>query len=428
VHAALRGVYGAVGQCARGLAAVAPASDAKLIATFRARRGIRERFTRWGTLSRRLDRPLLWVHAPSVGEALMAQPVIALVRRDQPATQVAFTHFSPSAERFARSLGADFADYLPFDTPGDADAALSALRPTALVFSKLDVWPTLAASAADRGVRLGLISATLAAGSARTSAIGRALLRSGYERLDLVGAIDAATAERLVTLGVSPGAISVTGDTRYDQVWERAAADRNASLVASLRVDRPTLVAGSTWPADEHHLLPAVAAVRRRCPTLRLIIAPHEPSLAHLAPIERWAREEGIVLARLGGTAAHDADVVLVDRVGVLGDLYALADIAFVGGGFHAQGLHSVIEPAAFGAPVLFGPAHNASRDADLLLAAHGAIAVRDAHTIGTLLGEWISDAASRHDAGARARAVVETGRGAAAQTLVLVLRLLSGR
>jgi 3-deoxy-D-manno-octulosonic-acid transferase len=343
--------------------------------------------------------------------------------------QLAYTHFSPSAAAFARTLDVDFVDYLPFDTAGDARVALDALRPTAIVFSKLDVWPTLARLAGERGTRLGLVSATLAPGSSRRSGLAALVLGDAYARLDAVGAIDAADAERLVRLGVRRTAISVTGDTRYDQVWSRAhQADRAGPLLAPLASSRPTLVAGSTWPADERPLLAAWAALHRRAPALRLIVAPHEPTPAHLAPVERWAASEGLRLARLGRPDAGEADVVLVDRVGVLGDLYALGDVAFVGGGFHDAGLHSVLEPAAFGAPVLVGPRHGASRDAGLLTAAGGARSAGSASELEDALDAWLAAPGaerSRRDAGERARTVVRAGLGAAERSAALVERLL---
>jgi 3-deoxy-D-manno-octulosonic-acid transferase len=123
---------------------------------------------------------------------------------------------------FARSLDVDFRDYLPFDTPGDARTALDALAPTALVFSKLDVWPVITRAARARGVKLGLISATVSRGSSRRSRAATNLLRDAYASLDAVGAVDDADADRLVQLGVRPRVISITGDTRYDQVWLRA--------------------------------------------------------------------------------------------------------------------------------------------------------------------------------------------------------------
>lgn len=365
------------------------------------------------------------MHAPSVGEGLQARPVLAAVRAARPALQIAYTFYSPSADAFAAGLArdrlADFADYLPFDTARDADAALDALTPSALVFSKLDVWPTLVARAAARRIPLGLVSATLAADSSRRGPLARTLLRDAYARLDAVGAVSDDDAARLVAIGVRAPTITVTGDARFDQVWARARATETR-VVARLATGRATLVAGSTWPSDDRVVLPAWRAADG---SLRLIIAPHEPSADHVAAIARRATDAGRRVARIDDDDAPAADVVVVDRLGVLGDLYALASIAFVGGAFHAAGLHSTLEPAAYGVPVLFGPRHAGSRDAALLLAAGAAHAVDGPSAMTTRINAWVRDDAARCAAGAQARDVVRRGLGAADRSATLVARLL---
>jgi 3-deoxy-D-manno-octulosonic-acid transferase len=423
VNLPLRVGYEGAALLARAVAAVAPASGGKLLRTFAARRGVRERYA---AFVRHADRPLLWMHAPSVGEGLQARPVLDLARARLRSAQLAYTYFSPSAERFARSLDVDFRDVLPFDATGDVRAALDALAPNALVFSKLDVWPTLAREASRRGIPLGLISATLARGSSRLSGIAGAVLRDAYARLDRVGAISEDDAERLAALGVPAERITITGDTRYDQVWARTlAAGLDSPLLAPLRNGRPTLVAGSTWPADERHLLEAWSRLHERHPEARMIIAPHEPTAAHLQPIERWCERESLGCARLGSADANVADIVVVDRVGVLGDLYALASVAFVGGGFHAAGLHSVLEPAAFGSPIVFGPRHANSREADLLIEARAAATASDATSLDAMLEMWLDDEDARRAAGEAAREVVRSGLGAAERSFELVAALM---
>jgi len=145
----------------------------------------------------------------------------------------------------------------------------------------------------------------------------------------------------------------------------------------------------------------------------------------HLEPIERWTTIAKVRHARLAAAEAAEADVVIVDRVGVLGDLYALADVAFVGGGFHAAGLHSVLEPAAFGAPVVFGPRYANSREAGLLLAAGAAASVGDAPSLEVVLGHWLEETTARRTAGDAAREVVRAGLGAAERSFELVASLM---
>ncbi len=423
----LRIPYAASAAAARAAAVLVPGGDGKIRASLRARRGIRARFAAWGARGRDVKRPLVWLHAPSVGEGLQARPVIALLRERRPDVQIVYTFFSPSAQNFARRVGADFCDYLPFDSGADADAILDALRPTALVFSKLDVWPVLTERAAARRISLGLISATLAAESGRRSALAAMLLGDAYRALDAVGAISDEDSARLRQLGVRRECLITTGDARYDEAWARAQSSHTQrAMLAPLESNRPTLVAGSTWPADELPLFEAWRIVRAKLSDARLVIAPHEPVASHTEPIARWAAKEGLSCATLDDAAAGNTDVVIVDRVGVLGDLYAIADVAYVGGGFHSAGLHSVIEPAAFGVPVLFGPRHGASRDAGLLLECGGGFSVSAAAECAARMNSLLGENSARAVAGGRARALVENGLGGAGRSCELVERLIA--
>ena len=424
MNSLLRIPYALAGQLAHALARVTPAGESKVRRGLSARRGIVERYERWSSTSRDPARPLAWFHAPSVGEGLQAQPVIELVRARRPDVQIAYTFYSPSAEQFARSLKADFVDYLPFDTFAVADRIIAALRPSALVFGKLDIWPALTEQAAAAGVHVGVISGTLAETSGRRGFFARAVLSDAYRAIDRLGAIDAIDAGHFRELGVRPDKVHVTGDTRYDQVWTRAQRAPSA-LVQSMRSSRPTLVAGSTWPSDEALLFNVWSRMRDKIPDARLVIAPHELTAPRLASVERWARGRDLRSTRIDARDAPDADVVLVDRFGILGDLYAIADVAYVGGGFRSAGLHSVLEPAAFGAPVLFGPRNDKSRDAAKLIEAGGGAVVTGEAELSMRLGEWLGSLPARDSAGTAARSMVEGGVGAAERSYELVSALL---
>ncbi|HEX9279097.1 MAG TPA: glycosyltransferase N-terminal domain-containing protein [Gemmatimonadales bacterium] len=416
-------------------ASLAARFDRKLARGLDGRRGLTQRLTTWAQASRDPHRPLVWVHAPSVGEGLQAKPVLESLRAAHPDWQLAYTFFSPSAERLARTLPADVIDYLPLDRPREVRAALEALRPAALVFSKLDVWPELTLAAARQGVRLGLISATVAPHSSRLRWPTRQWGQTAYRALDRIGTISEEDARRLQLLGARAEVIEVTGDTRYDSVAERAerldrAREPFARLAATAGKDTFTIVAGSTWPSDEAVLLPAFADLLVQVPQARLVLAPHEPNPDHLAGIAQRALQvklpRPVRLSQLEHAPA--APVIVVDRVGVLADLYALGDVAFVGGGYHRAGLHSVLEPAVFGIPVIVGPRWENSRDAGLLVASGGAVALPadGRHPLHSQWLVWHHDPATRRKAGAAGRRVVTEGRGAAERTSALVEELLT--
>lgn len=380
--------------------------------------------------------PLVWLHGASAGELLGAAPAIRGLRgarsgsRTGGRAQLVVTHGSPSGRAALAWLDPDHSGPPPLDLAPDCDAALAAVRPGLLVFAKLDVWPGLVAAAARAGVPAALINGTVRDGSRRSGAVARRLFRASYARLDAVGAATPEDARRLAALGVRPGALAVTGDAAFDLALERAdracadgsAASFRAALGAAggaaLR-----LIAGSTWPADERALLDAAAAVGRGGgPGWQLVIAPHEPTTAHVDALVALcaARGEHVVRwSEIGAAAAEpDASVIVFDEVGRLAELYAAGDAAYVGGGLGGTGLHNVLEPAAAGLPVVFGPRHDRA-DARALAAAGGGL-VSPAGALADTLTGLARPPRRRHHARA-ARAFVEAGAGAAARTADLL-------
>ncbi|HSL70844.1 MAG TPA: glycosyltransferase N-terminal domain-containing protein [Longimicrobiales bacterium] len=390
--------------------------------------GSLDRLRLWSK-AHRSDQPLVWVHAPSVGESLMAQAIVSELRRARPNLQIAFTHFSASAERGRERVAADVSDYLPWDTTRTMSAALDLLRPAAIAFVRTEIWPGLTRMAVQRRIPLLLVNAVLATGSSRLGPLARFALRPAYQRLDFVGAINDETAARFSRLGVPPARIRVTGDARFDQVWARLRhLQPDQPLLHRLRGDGiKTVVAGSTWPADEAHLLPAVARVAAN-QRVRLILAPHEPDAKHLEQAARASAAAGLshaLLAKVEHNAGPLPTVIIVDRVGVLADLYALADIAFVGGAFQGSGVHSVVEPAAFGVPVLMGPGHQNAEEAGQLLQSGGAIEVAGTAALAHALRTWLGNESLRREAAVAARTLVTRRLGGAAANAALITEVM---
>lgn len=385
----------------------------------------------WGRERRDPARPAAWLHAPSVGEGLQARAVLEALRAGRPGLQAVFTHFSPSAEGFAERVGADWAGYLPWDLPEEMGPALDAAAPDLMVFTKTEVWPVLVSEAARRRIPVALVAGTVPPGARRRRWPGRVLLRPTWARLSLACACTDADAEGLRTLGVPAEAVRITGDPGVDAAATRVrAADPASPWLAPFHASRrPTLVAGSTWPSDERVLLPALDAVRRDEPALRLILAPHEPRAEVVgALLGRLGRRgwRATTLGEVEKRGAEEVDAVVVERVGVLAYLYTVADAAYVGGGFHASGLHSVLEPAAAGVPVLFGPGHAGARAASALLAAGAAREVHDARDMADALLNWARDAAARDYAASRALGYIHGHMGAAERTAIVLDSLLT--
>jgi 3-deoxy-D-manno-octulosonic-acid transferase len=400
----------------------------------RLRRGIQGRraslssLQRWAEAERVRARPLLWLHAPSVGEALMAQAILARVRAVRPALQSIFTYFSPSAERIAPRVGADWHGYLPWDRTADVRAALAAAQPGCIAFVRTEIWPALVREAAAQQCAVVMVNGVLAPDSSRLSRGARLLLGQAYRRLDAVGVVSAEDAACFALLGIDRAKVQVTGDARFDQVWERIQGiDRTRLLLRPFRTHGgPWLVCGSTWPADEEVLIAALKAPR----PWTAVLAPHDPTPEHVERLEQRLTAAGMQHMRLPAeadaaavTIPSDVAVIVVDRVGALADLYAIADVAYVGGGFGSAGLHSVVEPAALAVPVVYGPRHGNAREAERLRQAGGGFVIGDAARLAATLSRLFGDPDARAHAGAAARRFVERDRGGAEASAQLILR-----
>jgi 3-deoxy-D-manno-octulosonic-acid transferase len=414
--------------------ALAPALSplsVKLATGHRGRRDAGRRLAAWAGRWRDPSRPLVWFHAASVGEGLQAESVLLDLRHLHPETQSVYTHYSPSAEALARRLPVDVADYLPYDLPSVVEHLLASLTPSLIVFAKLDLWPELATRAASRGVTVAIVAATVSPGSGRLRWPVRALLRQGYRAVSLAAAVSEEDAGRLTRLGVAPERIRVLGDPRFDSVVRRISEIDREEPLLRFGHGAPTMVAGSTWPGDEAVLLAAFARVRAHRPDARLILVPHEPTAAHLVASEEAALGAGLPSPVRLSAASGPVPLLLVDRVGVLATLYGAGSMAYVGGGYGRAGLHSVLEPAAWGLSVAFGPRWRESRDAALLLEAGAAEALTtDRAASGEELFRiwrgWIEDEGRRARQGEQASRVVERGRGASRRSAEMLGEAIS--
>jgi len=417
---------------ARALTPLCAHSASKLGRGMAGRRDAHAILEAWAVARRRPERPLVWFHAPSVGEGLQARAVMEALTRHRPDLQKVYTYFSPSAEGLGARFGADVAGYLPWDQREVMGRVLDALAPDLIVFTKTEVWPAMVREAGVRGVPVAIVAGTVPPGAGRLRWPARGLMRPTWAALSAGLACSDADGEGLVALGVAADRVRVTGDPGIDAAAARArAADPEAPYLAPFIADpRPTLVAGSTWPSDEALLIPALAAVKLQIPDVRVVLAPHEPSPDRVGGLLGSFMEAGWHPSTLAHVEADgtlgDVDAVIVERVGVLSELYTVGTAAYVGGGFHDAGLHSVLEPAAAGLPVLFGPRHGNARAAAALLDAEAAREVHDPADTAEVLVDWLRDPGRRAYAGGRASGYIQQHLGAAERTARALAALMT--
>ncbi|MGA1598520.1 MAG: 3-deoxy-D-manno-octulosonic acid transferase [bacterium] len=363
-------------------------------------------------------RPLVWFHVASAGEFLQALPVME--RCVARGWECGLTYSSVNALRWLERmssrlpLGVVFTEFLPADTRWNAQRLLATVQPQSLVFVSYDLWPQLIWEASRQQVPLFLISAIVHSGSFREAhPLGRSLYRTLYRQFDRMFAVseeDAARIRRSVGGGVN---LQVTGDTRCDSVLERR--DRMAPLEWPewLR-ERFVFVAGSIWPEDERCIASALNQSLHKHPELLVVLAPHEPTPEHLNSAEeafqdwpqaRWS-EYGVKLS-------PETRVLVIDAVGVLAQLYQVAQAAFVGGAF-TTGVHNTMEPASFGVPVVFGPRFDNALEARTMLQRNAAFSVDSLEAFAAHLRRWLENPEECRQQGQRARRVIEEQRGAA--------------
>lgn len=369
-------------------------------------------------------KPRFWFHAASAGEFLQIRPLMANLRTRYPDGMFLVSFFSHSAEQLAEECEyRDISLCFPGDTKMRVRKLLAAARPDIILFSKYDVWPNLAWESSKRGVKLAIVGATLHERSGRLRRGVRGLYRDIHRHVDFVGASTEEDATLYMKLGVDSKHIVVTGDMRYDQTFHRASeVSRDDPLLRDLAVPGRSLVAGSTWPADEKMLIPAFRIARENHPALKLIVVPHEIREQQIEAIESAARDSGLAAVRYTKSSGkperlRSMDIIIVDLLGVLAKIYAAGIAAYVGGGF-GEGVHNVMEPACFSLPVFIGPRWSNSREASLMLRKGAAFQVRKPEVMANLLVDILDKEEWRQEAGKKARDVVESNLGATEKTL----------
>lgn len=351
----------------------------------------------WQRLEAKRDalRGCLWMHCASVGEFEQGRPVLEALKTKHPAMPVLLTFYSPSGYEARKDFPlATHVEYLPADGGTNARRFLDLVQPKAVLWVKYEFWHHWLQALKQRGTPVFLVSAIFRKEQPFFRWYG-ATHRDMLKCFAQLFVQDEASRDLLATIGVDN--VIVSGDTRFDRVAEIADANEDLPIAAGFKGAGPVIISGSTWPSDEAMLLEAFAS-RKHSP--KCVIVPHELDADHLKAIEtkfpkplaHWSELEGAAQANILGTLGQRASAtLLVDRMGLLARLYKYADISYVGGGF-GDGIHSLLEAAAWGKPVIFGPKHHKFAEAKGLIEAGGGFEVKDASELRAVLNKLLDD------------------------------------
>lgn len=371
------------------------------------------------------DKPVLWVHAVSVGEAIAAAPVIETLLECYPRHRVVVTTTTPTGSERVKALFGDrvFHVYAPWDLPGAVQRFLKSVQPDLLLIMETELWPNMLHYSRRAGCRIVLANARMSQRSARGYARFSTLTRNMLTDLTVVACQSKNDSDRLLTLGLSKDRLEVTGSIKFDLELDAQIRLKAEQLSESWHTaNRPVLVVASTHPGEDEQVLAAFGQLRKTAKNCLLVLVPRHPERFD-AVYEQCAASGWKVLRRSADQPPSPSDdIVLGDTMGELLLLLSLADVAVIGGSLVEHGGHNVLEASAWGVPVVTGPhMFNFAQISELLSEAGAMITLDDPLKLGQCLTDLFADRTKRETMGAMGQQVVADNRGAKARLLALI-------
>jgi len=358
----------------------------------------------------------IWFHCSSLGEFEQARPVMEKLKSDHAEIKIVLTFFSPSGYEIRKSYGgADYVFYLPADTSGNAKAFVELVNPTSVFFTKYEYWHHYFHCLKEKKIPLYMVSAIFRNGDRFFKWYGgffRAMLKCVTHFF-----VQEKESQRLLSeIGFTN--VTVAGDTRFDRVVQAASAPKEISIAKKFSEQGMVLVAGSTWDADEKLL----AELFKSCGgKLKMIIAPHEISESRIKEVTGiFSLAKTALFSTASEATVAQADILVIDNIGMLSSLYRYGSMAYVGGGF-GKGIHNTLEAGVFGIPVFFGPTFEKFNEAKELIACGGGYSVGSAEEFSAQMKRFLENENDRIERGNAAGNYVRSNAGATDKILGLL-------
>ncbi|MGH9373309.1 MAG: 3-deoxy-D-manno-octulosonic acid transferase [Vicinamibacterales bacterium] len=376
----------------------------------------------------------IWIHAVSVGEVLTARALLPQLRERYPRLRICLSTTTMTGQQVARSnlQYVDEVFYFPFDLGPIVSRTMRLVKPKLFIMMETEIWPNLLRACRRAGVKTVLANGRISSRSYPRYRLARPFFRRVLADVDRFCMQSEESARRIIEMGAERDRVSVTGSLKFDSLEHPGASaiDRGRNRVLRyfrLSPGRPVIIAASTLKGEEEPLLEAFRRVRANWGNALLIIAPRKPE--RFEEVDALARRAGWRVARRTELAVDSeprVDVVVLDTIGELAQLYQVATAVFVGGSLVDAGGHNLLEPAVFGKPIVLGPhMQNFAEIARTFVDNRGAIQVQSEDELETRIVELLSDPVQRASLGAAARALVEANRGAKTKSMAVIAQLL---
>jgi len=375
--------------------------------------------------------PRVWFHAVSVGEVNLLVGIVAQIRREHPDWQCVISTTTTTGMKLARQRFADLPlFYCPLDFSWAVRRAMARVKPDLLVLAELELWPNLISAARRSDAKVAVINGRLGEASFRGYRRIRPIVARMLRSLDLVAAQNSEYADRFRALGTAENVLHVTGSLKFDgaRTDRRNRATEELRRLAGIKDDDVVLLAGSTQDPEERLALETYRHLSAEFPQLRLILVPRHAE--RFEEIAQMLEREGVDFVRRSNIndalVATSPRVLFVDTIGELGAWWGTARIAYVGGSMGSRGGQNMIEPAAYGAAVSFGPKTRNFRDiVNMLLYDEAAVVIPDGDALTCFTRRCLEDPQYMQTLGVRAQALVVSQRGATSETIERLAALL---
>ncbi|NDI99300.1 3-deoxy-D-manno-octulosonic acid transferase [Flavobacterium sp. LaA7.5] len=350
---------------------------------------------------------VIWFHAASLGEYEQGLPIMEKIKEKHPSHKILVTFFSPSGYEVRKNTkDADTVVYLPLDTKANAKKFMDLAHPELVFFIKYEFWANYLNEIKKRNIEAYLISGLFRENQLFFKWYG-GFYRNALKAFNHLFVQYESSKKLLQGIGFSN--VTVSGDTRYDRVSRILERDNTLPFIEEFINGKTTIVFGSSWQKDEAMFTDFI----NKSGEVKFIIAPHTIGESHINDLQNAITKKTVLFSEMESKNLADYDVFIVNTIGILGKIYSYADAAYVGGGFGTAGLHNILEPAAFGIPIIIGPNHQKFPEAVALVQMGGCIVVNNKPEMEETLSLLAYDEVYRTEKGHIAGTFVSMNRGA---------------